>query len=544
MASDAPRPSTPGDAPRPPHDDVPESAADLARDAGASAEPAPPDDVHRLHPVSLLFRVGSSARQMLLPVLLVLFARGEVDNLYWLGAFVVAGVVHGVFHYVTYRYRFAGDELVVRGGVLFRFERHIPYARIQNIDLRQNPLHRIFRVADVHIETGSGSGAEARLQVLALDAVEQMRARVFGEARDAEPDADASDVPGAAADTAGADHAARRPSAAPSTPGRRLLRLGLGDLVAFGLLSQRGLVIVAAALGLAFEFDALGERLLGLGDELDTDALEAQFGWLAIVVLGVALLAFVRLLSVVWALVYLHGFELVLRGDDLQTRAGLLTRHTATIPRRRIQVVTVSAGLLHRVFGRVAVKVDTAGGGELEGKSATRSWVAPLLRADELPTLLAALLPDFDPDALTWHDRHPRAARRLFKRWLLLALVAGGAGWASSGPWGLLAIPLFVAWGALDAPVRARRGQWARGGGFFSVRHGVYGRRWRLVAESKLQVVRVSASPFDRRARMASVLTDTAGTTFSVQLGYLDDAAARALAGALSRRASLTDFAW
>ncbi|GJM20540.1 MAG: hypothetical protein DHS20C15_04550 [Planctomycetota bacterium] len=510
-----------------------------------------PEEVHRLHPLSLLFRVGSSARQLLLPAALVLFASGRLDNLYWVSAFVGVGVIHGVFHYLTYRYRFAGDELVVRGGVIFRFERHVPYARIQNIDLRQSVFHRLFRVADVRVETGSGAAAEARLQVLSLDAVDRMRERIFGE-RDAERSTPheghaaqnagelGNTAPAHAHDAATPEHA--RPVASPAA--RSLLRLGPRELIAFGLLSQRGFVIVAAATGLALEFDLFNEQLLGLGKSLESSALDRGLGWALGVALVLGVLLAVRLLSVVWAFVNLHGFELVARGNDLQTSAGLLTRHTATIPRRRIQVVTVSAGLLQRWAGFVAVKVDTAGGSELEAQSSTRRWVAPLLRASQLPALLAELLPEFQAEALQWHDRHARAARRLFKRWVLLALFATAGSHAVFGTWGLLALPLVLVWGRVDAPVRARRAQWARGGGFFSVRHGVWGHRWRLVAEDKLQVVSVAASPFDRRWNMAGILTDTAGTTFSVQLGYLDADVARQLADALSRRASLSEFAW
>ena len=56
-----------------------------------------------------------------------------------------------LFRYWSYRYRLDHDELVVRQGVLFRNERHIPYARVQNIDLVQNPLHRLFGVAEVRL---------------------------------------------------------------------------------------------------------------------------------------------------------------------------------------------------------------------------------------------------------------------------------------------------------------------------------------------------------------------------------------------------------
>ena len=58
----------------------------------------------------------------------------------------------------------------------------------------------------------------------------------------------------------------------------------------------------------------------------------------------------------VWAVVRLYGFRLTLADDDARSEFGLLTRVATTIPLRRIQVLTVREGPLHRYFERVAVE--------------------------------------------------------------------------------------------------------------------------------------------------------------------------------------------
>ena len=65
----------------------------------------------------------------------------------------------------------------------------------------------------------------------------------------------------------------------------------------------------------------------------------------------------------VWALTRLYGYELTRSDDDLRTAFGLFTRIEATIPLHRIQTLTIEEGPLHRLFKRVGVKVETAGGG-------------------------------------------------------------------------------------------------------------------------------------------------------------------------------------
>ena len=71
-------------------------------------------------------------------------------------------------------------------------------------------------------------------------------------------------------------------------------------------------------------------------------------------------LVLLRLLSIVWYLVRYRGFNLVRKHDDLRAEYGLLTRVSSVIPVYRIQLVTVTASLLHRWFDRESIEIETA----------------------------------------------------------------------------------------------------------------------------------------------------------------------------------------
>jgi uncharacterized protein len=65
------------------------------------------------------------------------------------------------FRYSTLRYRFDQEGIHMRVGILFRREVNLTYARIQDIHLRSNFLQRWLGLANVQIQTASGSaGAE------------------------------------------------------------------------------------------------------------------------------------------------------------------------------------------------------------------------------------------------------------------------------------------------------------------------------------------------------------------------------------------------
>ncbi len=65
------------------------------------------------------------------------------------------------FRYHTLRYRFDDEGIHMKVGILFRREVNLTYARIQDIHLHSNFIQRWLGLANVQIQTASGSnGAE------------------------------------------------------------------------------------------------------------------------------------------------------------------------------------------------------------------------------------------------------------------------------------------------------------------------------------------------------------------------------------------------
>jgi putative membrane protein len=504
------------------------------------SEEAPAD--RRLHPVSLLFIIGALARSLLLPGIVVLaFASRRGDPEVWLMIVFVPALVASLVRYGTYRYRLDPDELVIREGILFRNERHVPYARIQNIDLQQNPLHRAFGVAQVRIETAGGARPEATMRVLSLAAVEHMRQRVFAGPRGATA---------AAPGEAGAESAAGG-----AEPAWRLLHwMDLREVVLFGLISNKGMVVVAALVGVLWQADLM-DRWIGA---LSRQSLERYRAMLprsdaaSTILLGLAalvlLLLLMRLLSVAWAVFTLYGFRLRRSGDDLRAEYGLWSRVTETVPRRRIQVLSAREGFLHRRLGRAAVQIETAGShGEPHGAVSDRLWLAPLIGRDRVEGLLREALPGVEPREIEWRPLAPNARRRRFRLALaasvpLIALcvwVFGVAGTASAAVLGPLA------W--INATLYVKHTKYALACGAVFFRRGWWVRRLSVARFSKIQSLHVGRSPFDRRHGMASLHVDTAGTArigHGIDVPYLDAGVAARLMDRLSLEAARSDFRW
>lgn len=526
----------------------------------------------RLHPATLLFDLAKHVKQFAVPSLLIILGMssssggpggmfGRMPNGWevWLLLLFVPATVVSVVRYVTFRLRYDDHELVIRSGLVFRNERHIPFSRIQNVDAIQNVVHRLFGVVEVRVETGGGEEEEARLSVLPRAAFDDIRRHVLRERSQARRGGSflSAVAPGAEAEDP--------PAADASTPaplqGETLVHLPLRELLLCGFLENKGMVLIGAGFGIVWEMGILGRLSDRFFDGANIsargflrDLARSLFeGPLPIDRIGIALVVFamflllVRAVSMVWALVRLYDFRLTRLGEDLRSEYGLFTKVTATVPIRRVQAITINAGPLHRLLKRATVKVATAGGAGTQQAAHVREWLAPLIHQEALPHLLQQVLPGFDLPAVTWQPVHPRAFARAVKPMLILsAVVTLGAalliGWAAIG---VLVLMLF--WSIIATRQYVDHLWWAEGEEVVMMRSGWIWQQITLARVNKIQAVAMHQTPFDRRAAMARVRVDTAGAgefSHRVDIPYLDHQVASALAARLSASAGNTAFRW
>jgi len=514
-------------------------------------------EARRLNRWSWIFIAAGTLRALIVPAIAATVASGGV--LLWRPELLplLLVVPSGLYAFIrqrVYNYRFTDGELVVRDGLLFRNVRKIPYERVHNVAFVRNPLHRALGVATVRIETAAGGKPEALLRVLSLEAAEELRRHALGEARRGATPADREDA--------------------------QLVHTPDGELVRLGLISNRGLIVVAAVVGFLTQADWWQDWIQDQ-DWLKfyESARDQAPGWLrwlvdsgsitakVLVVLAIVLLALglVRLLSIVWYVVRYRGFTLRKQDDDLRAEYGLLTRVSSVIPVYRIQLVTVTASLLHRWFDRESIDVETAGASEegsdltqqlaASGMKFTRQWLAPLVPSERSAELIRQIMPEVDLETLDWRPIHARAVRRIVRRVAKIVLPIGLAVAAVltfapipvhglHGLW-LPAVVLPAAW--LIARRWVRNAGWALTDKAIFFRSGWPGRHTSVVRFANMQTVSLKQSPFDRRYGMAALAVDTAGAGnlgHRIQIPYLDaDVAAKTLRR-LYDETCATEFRW
>jgi putative membrane protein len=482
-------------------------------DTTPSETAAPVTLTGRLHPFSWLFILMTQLRTVALPLFaLLLFGTGTGWELWGAaGAGVLA--LYSVVYSFGFRYELGASEIVVREGILFRTERHVPYERIQNVVQKRNLLHRAFGVCELRLESAGGGKSEARMSVIKLAEAARIERVLRG-------------------------HGASTPEAtAPS-----LLALGWRQLVKLGLISNRGAIVIGAAFALWWQFEpwenqavqgvfrTVGGALHGWQD-WGAGPLTFVAGALLAVLLFVVVL---KVISIAAAVVQFYGFTLTRDDERVATVAGLLTRRAASARRDKIQRLVYAEGWLARRFGMRQLACDVAAGAADDASESSRlKWLAPIATPLQIGHIVAATAPGLDIVGLEWRPLHPRAWRRMAKPPLLIwSIVAIGPaivfGWGVVAIWVLLMIST-----VLEARGRAKFAGYAIAGEVFAYRAGWLTRRWAVARIAKGQSVEVSHTLFDRRAGMANVALDTAGASsmgIELKVPYLPEGEARELA--------------
>ena len=515
-------------------------------------------EVRRLHPWSWPFIAAGTIQALLLPIVGAVFASGgfllsRVDLLSLF--FLVPAFIYAVIRQQVYNYRFTDNELVVRDGLLTTNVRHVSYERIHNVALVRNPFHRMLGVATARIETAAGGKPEALLRVISLEAAEELRRYTLGE----EPTV-----------AQGSEEGTEETAPTLQVPDRELVRLGL--------ISNRGLLVVAAALGGASQVQWWDQDWFTEQDWSEVFAtVQAQTpGWsswlfdpgtaLGKVFVGLAVIVLVlvtiRVFSMAWYLVRYRGFTLRQEGEDLRADYGLWPEISSVIPAHRIQLVTVGALLLHRWCRRASIDVETAGSTESDaglgaqsGATSTRQWLAPIIETERAHGLVRAVLPELKLEGLVWQPIEARATRRIVNR-IAMAVTPITCGIAAL--FVLTPIPL-SGWQALWLPVLVLTTawlsacQWVRHTGYalsdsaIYFRSGWLNRQVTAVRFVNMQTVSMTQSPFDRRKRMAGVAVDTAGAGsigHRIQIPFLDAAVAEGILRRLYAETRGTEFRW
>jgi len=438
-----------------------------------------------------------------------------ISNNGWDEALILAAgaaLVASLYFWIGWRnfhYRLDGDGVTISRGVFHRTRRTIPYERVQDIDIERGPLHRLFGLARLRIETGGGDKDEGLIESVTVAEAERLRSEVRAGR-------------GAVVETTHHE--------APVVFAMPLPRVLLAGLFGFSLAWIAGLFVLLQAFEDWLPFDLYDPgRWLGLVDE---GGRRATPGAVAAVLLVALLLGLVT--GMLRAAARDFGFTLRSDGGRFQRIRGLFTRSETVLPKRRIQLARIRTGPIRRRSGWFALSFQTLSAGKDGGG---QEAVAPLARSDEIDAILAAQggLARIDEAALEM------VSSRHFIRVAVGAVAMPAAAIIVGGfIFPLVWIAAALLPGALISALLQRHfHRFAFVDGLLHIRRRVWRQQHWIIPVGKIQVLALNRSWLQRRLGIATLLVDTAGAADldAPRIVDLGEARARSLSAALREAA-------
>jgi len=459
----------------------------------------------RLHPGTAAIRFVKALPQT---VLLLPFVATRASGAGWwalVPIMAVAAVMLGFFTWLKwwrFRYGVGAGGIVIEHGLIGRTRRSIPFDRVQDVDIERGPLHRLFGLAKVRIETGAGGKDEGVLDSVDLAEADRLRMAVrAGQAAfrgDGVAGVAAAFDPPAPADAApmgGTTFAMETP---------RVLLFGLFN---FSLVYLAGIYAVLNFFDDVLPFgwrDAklyVGEARHRVEEGAVTSALILSVVLLAA---GLGIVA-----GVAQTLAREHGFRLTAERAGFRRERGLFTRTEIVIPRRRVQLGLVETGPVRRLFGWFALSFQTLSAGQ-KGEGG-RQPVAPFAREDEVAGIVADARPLRlpPPDSLRPVSRK-HVLRALAPRIFFPLLGVTIGGFFLPQLWVGYAL---VAVLAVFTVLERLRHRFALDGDMLFVQRGWWRQRLWVVPVASAQTVSLSRSVLQRMLGLATVAVDTAGAS-------------------------------
>ena len=459
--------------------------------------------VSKLHPLSIPIRGGGRALGLAIAGSVLgsmvgepLKAAGYLPVWVPLGAILavllgLGAILYEGLRYRHFRYRLAEETLNIDSGVLFRREREIPLARVQNVDITRSILQRALGVAAVGIETAGGSSTEATLEYVSRTEATRLQEGIRTRKRDLDRGPSETET-----------SAATGSEAFQADESTVLFELDDESLVLYSLLSFDPRVLSLLFVFLPMIAPFVSPSLSGTGPAV---ILLLGIGGLFIAGLGVWLLsAFSRFVNY-------YGFKLHRVGSELRYERGLLQRYDGSIPEEKIQTIVIEENFLMRMFGYASLSVETAGYGP-DAADETDSAV-PLAKREALLEFARDVESFGD---LSFERPAPEAKRRYQFRYslavtVLVAIAFGASSLIRPFPWYAVAI-LYAAVPTAAQKKYDHRG-WCLPEGYIATRNGFWRQKIHVVPNDRVQTVIDRRTIFQRRWGIGTVIIDTASSS-------------------------------
>lgn len=269
-------------------------------------------------------------------VLIIFFLKGKATDIFWgIGIFVLVLLGFGVYSYLKYRtFTFYIDEeqneFIVQHGILNKTKTVVQLHKIQQVNLKQNIIHRIVDVYQVNIDSAGSEEKEAVINAVSKEVAMALKSKLLDNERvevidnSVEVEREIEDKP--------------------------FLKIDLISLLKVGITSN-----YAKSIGLLLTFFfTIYENLNHAGaDELIDGSKVEDFiaNYTAVYSVLVAILLLftvIFIINVVRTLVKYYGFKIAKQKGSLIMSYGLIATQSTILKPEKVQIVKITRNFFQK----------------------------------------------------------------------------------------------------------------------------------------------------------------------------------------------------
>ena len=473
----------------------------------------------KLHWVTAIIEVLQTAKEMILPLLVLVFAKGfnssgsgkwYLDYLSFIifGVIIISFAILGIIKWKRFEYWFEEEELRVEYGLFVKKKRYIPLDRIQSLDYTEGILHRPFKLVKVKVETaGNSSGKESEVELTAItkDAANWIEAEIAKAKQRRKT-------------SGGTDYKAVDEEF-------EVVQEELKAKSVFQMNSKDLLILATTSGGIGIILSGVGIFLSQFADLIPFDLMyEEVSGFIKFGLLFVAIAVFlgflvVWLLSVGMTFFSYYGFSVTLDQEDIVITKGLLEKKKMTVPLNRVQSVRIIENPVRQPFGYASVVIDSAGGG---GDDGARINLFPLIKKNKVYEALSEIFPDLLVDVAV--QKLPARSRAMYYRidfiWMIPVLGAICYYFYPYGFYALLIVPIVMLFGVWQH----RASGYALTGNQLTMRYRGFSVHTAFLMKKRIQSMDMKQNYFNRRNRVATISSNVKSgmSTFNAQIRHME----------------------
>ena len=455
----------------------------------------------------IVYKLINSTIRQSLPAIIVIMIGGSMKKMGIIALFVIVLAVilsiYSIISFYKYYFYIKDDHLIVHKGVFKKTVLEIPFDRIQSINNEQNLIHRIFSVIKLNVDTAGSSKEEVQLYAIKEEVGQQLREYILENKKATLQDVNSEKL---------------QESSTSVDLKERIFRLNLIQLFKVGITANHlrsfGIIV--------FFFFTIYDNIREVGLDLMEQAedylplAKAAFQSVFLVLFVTVLFVIVSfIISVVTTILKYYNLTMYRMGDGFIIESGLFNRKQYAAKDSKIQVLSWSQNLLQRVANIYTIVMQQASSVTANNiKNATAAG----LSYDNVAHVSQYVFENKYEDlkSMQWKSVNSYYLYKICLRWTWVFII----------PFCLLIyaqrldvfIPLLILYLIImwSSFLRYKKKGYGISENIVALKGGAFGHQLSIMEVHKVQNIRMTQTPFQRRRGLSSLIIHTAATTMNI----------------------------